>query len=138
LVHRSVNPFAIAVKVLNAAQIDLNDQPGHLIRRAHQSRFRLHETLGRGAPVQYAVTHPAGQRRPADRVAIHVEQIATPSQGGRVDCVSNMVASDTDELSDLASPGRSARLRSWKASAAFFDRCQDPDDRQKFAPLNER
>ena len=52
----TANDPAAATTSANAA-IDINDQPGHLIRRAHQIAVSVfHETMGREmTPVQYAV-----------------------------------------------------------------------------------
>ncbi len=67
--------------------IDLQDQPGHLIRRAHQiSVATFHEALGRKVtPVQYAVL-----RRLQDRPGIDQATLASE------------VALDTSTTADIA------------------------------------
>ncbi len=64
-------------KVSNAAQIDLNDQPGHLIRRAHQIAVSVfYETLGRDVtPVQYAVMRTLQDKPGIDQVTL-AQQVA--------------------------------------------------------------
>jgi DNA-binding MarR family transcriptional regulator len=64
-------------KVLNEAPIDLNDQPGHLIRRAHQISVSVfYETLGRDVtPVQYAVMRTLQDKPGIDQVTL-AQQVA--------------------------------------------------------------
>jgi DNA-binding MarR family transcriptional regulator len=60
-----------------AAEIDLNDQPGHLIRRAHQIAVSVfYETLGRDVtPVQYAVMRTLQDKPGIDQVTL-AQQVA--------------------------------------------------------------
>ena len=60
-----------------AAEIDLNDQPGHLIRRAHQIAVSVfYETLGREVtPVQYAVLRTLQDKPGIDQVTL-AQQVA--------------------------------------------------------------
>ena len=60
-----------------AAEIDLNDQPGHLIRRAHQIAVSVfYETLGREVtPVQYAVMRTLQDKPGIDQVTL-AQQVA--------------------------------------------------------------
>jgi MarR family transcriptional regulator, temperature-dependent positive regulator of motility len=55
--------------------IDLHDQPGHLIRRAHQIAVSLfHENLGRAVtPVQYAVLRALQEKPGIDQVTLAQE-----------------------------------------------------------------
>ena len=64
-------------KVSNAVEIDLNDQPGHLIRRAHQISVSVfYETLGREVtPVQYAVMRTLQNNPGIDQVTL-AQQVA--------------------------------------------------------------
>jgi DNA-binding MarR family transcriptional regulator len=57
--------------------IDINDQPGHLIRRAHQIAVSVfHETLGRDVtPVQYAVIRTLQDKPGIDQVRL-AQQVA--------------------------------------------------------------
>ena len=59
------------------AEIDLNDQPGHLIRRAHQIAVSVfYETLGREVtPVQYAVLRTLQDKPGIDQVTL-AQQVA--------------------------------------------------------------
>ena len=59
------------------AEIDLNDQPGHLIRRAHQIAVSVfYETLGREVtPVQYAVMRTLQDKPGIDQVTL-AQQVA--------------------------------------------------------------
>jgi DNA-binding MarR family transcriptional regulator len=61
----------------NAVEIDLNDQPGHLIRRAHQISVSVfYETLGRDVtPVQYAVMRTLQDKPGIDQVTL-AQQVA--------------------------------------------------------------
>jgi len=54
------------------APIDINDQPGHLIRRAHQIAVSVfHETMGREVtPVQYAVMRTLESNPGVDQVRL--------------------------------------------------------------------
>ncbi len=60
-----------------AHEIDLNDQPGHLIRRAHQISVSVfYETLGREVtPVQYAVMRTLQDNPGIDQVTL-AQQVA--------------------------------------------------------------
>jgi DNA-binding MarR family transcriptional regulator len=57
--------------------IDINDQPGHLIRRAHQIAVSVfYETLGREVtPVQYAVMRTLQDKPGIDQVTL-AQQVA--------------------------------------------------------------
>ena len=57
------------------ASIELHEQPGHLIRRAHQIAVSLfHETLGREVtPVQYAVLRALQHKPGIDQVTLAQE-----------------------------------------------------------------
>ena len=61
----------------NIAEISLNDQPGHLIRRAHQISVSVfYETLGREVtPVQYAVMRTLQDKPGIDQVTL-AQQVA--------------------------------------------------------------
>ena len=61
----------------HTAEIDLNDQPGHLIRRAHQIAVSVfYETLGREVtPVQYAVLRTLQDKPGIDQVTL-AQQVA--------------------------------------------------------------
>ncbi|WP_431276172.1 MarR family winged helix-turn-helix transcriptional regulator [Variovorax ureilyticus] len=61
----------------NTAEISLNDQPGHLIRRAHQISVSVfYETLGREVtPVQYAVMRTLQDNPGIDQVTL-AQQVA--------------------------------------------------------------
>lgn len=56
----------------DAVTIDIKDQPGHLIRRAHQIAVSVfHETLGREVtPVQYAVMRTLQDKPGIDQVTL--------------------------------------------------------------------
>ena len=56
----------------DVATIDINDQPGHLIRRAHQIAVSVfHETMGREVtPVQYAVMRTLEGNPGVDQVTL--------------------------------------------------------------------
>lgn len=59
------------------AEIDINDQPGHLIRRAHQIAVSVfHEKLGRDVtPVQYAVMRTLQNKPGIDQITL-AQQVA--------------------------------------------------------------
>ncbi|MBO9650337.1 MAG: MarR family transcriptional regulator [Variovorax sp.] len=61
----------------STAEISLNDQPGHLIRRAHQISVSVfYETLGREVtPVQYAVMRTLQDNPGIDQVTL-AQQVA--------------------------------------------------------------
>jgi DNA-binding MarR family transcriptional regulator len=61
----------------STVEIDLNDQPGHLIRRAHQIAVSVfYETLGRDVtPVQYAVLRTLKDNPGIDQVTL-AQQVA--------------------------------------------------------------
>jgi len=61
----------------DAAEIDINDQPGHLIRRAHQIAVSVfHEKLGRDiTPVQYAILRTLQKKPGIDQVTL-AQQVA--------------------------------------------------------------
>ncbi|MBB3176003.1 MarR family winged helix-turn-helix transcriptional regulator [Variovorax sp. Sphag1AA] len=61
----------------STAEISLNDQPGHLIRRAHQISVSVfYETLGREVtPVQYAVMRTLQDKPGIDQVTL-AQQVA--------------------------------------------------------------
>lgn len=61
----------------NTAAIDINDQPGHLIRRAHQIAVSVfHETLGRDVtPVQYAAMRVLQDKPGIDQITL-AQQVA--------------------------------------------------------------
>jgi len=61
----------------SVAEISLNDQPGHLIRRAHQIAVSVfYDTLGRDVtPVQYAVMRTLQDKPGIDQVTL-AQQVA--------------------------------------------------------------
>jgi DNA-binding MarR family transcriptional regulator len=64
-------------KKTDPIEIDINDQPGHLIRRAHQIAVSVFlETMGRDVtPVQYAVLRVLQDRPGIDQVTL-AQQVA--------------------------------------------------------------
>jgi DNA-binding MarR family transcriptional regulator len=67
----------MSIEDSSPAEIDLNDQPGHLIRRAHQIAVSVfYERLGREVtPVQYAVMRTLQGKPGIDQVTL-AQQVA--------------------------------------------------------------